>query len=188
MTLSVEQIVHVLESRGGASYGGEAVTRLEHALQCAQLAEQAGSTPELIAACLLHDLGHLLAPRGDGDESPDADDVHQYLAIPFLRGLFADAVLDPIQLHVDAKRYLCRTDPAYWEALSPASKHSLELQGGVFDVEGAQAFLQLPHAEDAILLRHWDDLAKVPDRITPPLAHYASVMRKCALVAVDEGA
>jgi len=186
MALSIEDIVHLLEMRGAERYGGEGVSQLEHALQCAQLAEEAGSTPELIAACLLHDFGHLLTQRSDGEESADVDDVHQYLAIPFLRGVFADAVLDPIRLHVDAKRYLCRTDPEYWPALSPASKHSLELQGGVFDAEGAHGFLRQPHAEDAILLRRWDDLAKVPGKPTPPLERYAAILRECVLVAADE--
>jgi predicted HD phosphohydrolase len=95
-------------------------------------------------------------------------------------------VLDPIRLHVDAKRYLCYSEPGYRDTLSPASKRSLELQGGTFDAEGAQAFLMQPHAEDAVLLRRFDDLAKTPGIATPSLAHYAAILRGCALEAEEE--
>jgi predicted HD phosphohydrolase len=116
----------------------------------------------------------------------EGDDVHQFLPLPFLRGVFPDSVLDPIRLHVDAKRYLCYADTGYWETLSPASKRSLELQGGIFDAAGAQAFLRQPHAEDAVLLRRFDDLAKTPGAATPPLEHYAAILRECALGECDE--
>jgi len=181
MALTVHGILHLLESRGTAMYGGEAVTQLEHALQCAHLAEQADSPPELLAAALLHDLGHLLAKPS----TPETDDVHQYLPLPFLRSVFPAAVLDPIRLHVDAKRYLCYSDEGYWRTLSPASKRSLELQGGIFDADGAQAFLRQPHAEDAVLLRRFDDLAKTHGAATPPLEHYAAILRACALAPAE---
>lgn len=180
MALAIEDILHLLRVQGEAQYGREQVSQLEHALQCAQLAERAGGTPQLVAACLLHDLGHLVAERRDEETPPDVDDVHQYLALPFLQGVFPDAVLDPIRLHVDAKRYLCYEEADYWATLSPASKHSLELQGGRFDADGARAFLSQRHAKDAVLLRRFDDLAKVPGRTTPPLAYYADSLRSIA--------
>lgn len=175
MALSIPDIVHLFETRGAAQYGSEAVSQLEHALQCAALAEAAQAAPELVAASLLHDLGHLVtdAPHQSGR---DVDDVHQYLAIPFLRGVFPAAVLEPIRLHVDAKRFLCRSVPAYWDSLSPASKHSLELQGGMFSLAEAKRFLERPHAHDAVSLRRWDDLAKVPGKATPGLARYAALL------------
>ena len=46
---------------GSAMYGGEAVTQLEHALQCAQLSMAADDSDALVAASLLHDVGHLWA-------------------------------------------------------------------------------------------------------------------------------
>ena len=85
-------------------------------------------------------------------------------------------MLEPIRLHVDAKRYLCRFEPGYWASLSPASKHSLELQGGRFTAIGAERFLSRPFAWDAIRLRRWDDLAKVPGRATPDLKDLASML------------
>jgi len=182
MSLTVEDIVELFETRGAKSYGSEAVSQLEHALQCALLAEEVGATPELVCACLMHDLGHLVAQRPHVAGRKE-DDLHQYIAMPFLRGAFAPAVLEPIRLHVDAKRYLCAVSATYWDALSPASKHSLELQGGVFSEAEAQAFIGRAHASDAALLRRWDDQAKTPGLPTPGLARYAQILESCAIPA-----
>ncbi len=180
MALSVGDIVELFETRGATSYGGEAVSQLEHALQCAGLAEEAGATPELVSACLLHDLGHLVAQRPHSVGST-TDDLHQFIAMPFLRAAFTEAVLEPIRLHVDAKRYLCAVSDTYWDSLSAGSRHSLELQGGVFSEAEAQAFIAGAHASDAALLRRWDDQAKTPGRATPGLAYFALVLESCAL-------
>lgn len=180
MALSVEDIGVLFETNGREMYGREAVSQLEHALQCAQLAEEAGAEPELVCASLLHDLGHLLAAKADGSRE-DVDDVHQYFALPFLRGVFPDSVIEPVKLHVDAKRWLCAAERGYWDTLSAASKHSLELQGGFFVESEAKRFIELPHATNAVLLRRWDDLAKTPGKATPPLAHYLSILENCTL-------
>lgn len=185
MVLHMGEIMGLFRVRGAAMYGGEAVSQLEHALQCAQLAEQAGAGPELVAACLLHDFGHLLAGSGDRTQARGLDNAHQHLALPFLREAFPVSVLEPIRLHVDAKRYLCNAEPAYWDALSPVSKHSLVLQGGPFTDRAAATFRARPHAADAIRLRRWDDLAKAPGKPTPDLEHYAAVLRRCSLAAAD---
>ena len=178
--------IEVLFARHGASqYSGEPVTQLEHALQTAHLAEQSGADDALVTACLLHDLGHLLNDQGRGfNDTPSLrgiDDTHQYFALPFLRGLFPDAVLDAIKLHVDAKRYLCCANPGYFARLSDDSKRSLALQGGVFDAAQAAAFLNQNGARDAVLLRQWDDLAKQAELPTPSLAHFLMRAANCQL-------
>ena len=104
------------------------------------------------------------------------DDRHQHVPIPFLESLFTDGVLEPIRLHVDAKRFLCATNDAYWDTLSPASKRSLEIQGGPFSEEAAKAFAALKYSEEAVRLRCYDDLAKVPNASTPEVAHYFKLM------------
>jgi phosphonate degradation associated HDIG domain protein len=169
--ISVEQIVGLYEDKGAGWYGGERVTQLEHALQCAGLALREGATHELVAAAFLHDLGHLLAENNE---------VHQYLPLPFLRPAFGNAVLEPIRLHVDAKRYLCFADPQYWASLSEESKRSLEFQGGAFDARQAGEFLQRPFAGDAARLRRWDDLAKLPGAATPRLGDIAKLLADVA--------
>ena len=137
MALTIPDICALYERHGGRMYSGEPVTQLEHALQSAALAEATGADAELITAALLHDLGHLLNDQGDTPTARGIDDAHQHFALPFLRGLFDDRVLEPIRLHVDAKRYLCATRPGYHDALSPDSKRSLALQGGTFSTAEA---------------------------------------------------
>ena len=183
MALSVDEIVHLLSTRGQAQYGREAVSQLDHALQCARLAEENNEPPDLIVAALLHDIGHLVGePDVDAAQAnQQRDDLHQFIALPFVRGVFPDSVLEPIRLHVDAKRYLCATDAAYWEALSPASRRSLELQGGAYTGAETAAFISLPFADQAVRLRRYDDLAKVPRRITPELAHYRPMLDAVSL-------
>lgn len=189
MSLSIPEIEQLLSSRATTWYGQEAVSQLDHALQCAQLAEAAGETESTVVAALLHDMGHIVGTNqpmdkhtDEGDPAlPVKDDLHQYVALPFLRSLFPDAVLEPIKLHVDAKRYLCAVDAAYWEALSPASKHSLVLQGGAFDAAQVHAFEALPFCQEAVRLRRYDDLAKVPGAPTAGLAHFSQTMARVAL-------
>jgi phosphonate degradation associated HDIG domain protein len=168
---ALDIIVGWLEQRGGAMYGGEAVTQLEHAMQCADRARSGGASPDLITAALLHDLGHL-ADTGDDRKQP-----HGEFAATLLQDMFPPAVTEPVRLHVDAKRYLCAVDPTYRDGLSPASQQSLEWQGGPFSREMAAAFIGLPFAADAVRLRRWDDEAKIPGVATPPLADFIAIMK-----------
>ena len=175
MALDIDQIVELYRTAGAARYGMEAINQERHALQCGLQAEQAGSNAELVAAALLHDLGHLLTPKPWADGAP-GNDLHEFIAIPFLRGTFSAGVIEPIRMHVDAKRYLCAAVSGYWDTLSPASKHSLDLQGGAFTIEEAMHFIAQPYAIDAVALRRWDDCAKSPTRETPGWAHYREVL------------
>lgn len=181
MALNLRDIETLFARRGGEQYSGEPVTQLQHALQTAQRAELDGADDELVTAALLHDLGHLLNEQGESPSLRGIDDLHQFYALPFLRGVFDDKVLTPIKWHVDAKRYLCATRARYWDGLSADSKRSLELQGGVFSPEEATRFIGQPHAADAVRLRLWDDLAKEADRPTPPLAHFLARAQRCML-------
>jgi phosphonate degradation associated HDIG domain protein len=184
MALTLDDIAHLLTDRGQQQYGREAASQLDHALQCAALAEEAAESTQTVVAALLHDLGHLIAPenaRGDRSAPRERDDLHQYIALPFLHGVFAPEVLAPIRLHVDAKRCLCTIDAGYWDTLSPASKHSLTLQGGRYSQEEAEAFMREPFAQEALRVRRYDDLAKVKGRATPSLAHYLQKMAQVAL-------
>ena len=132
MALTLSDICILFARKGGRAYDGEGVTQLEHALQTATRAEDEGASPALITAALLHDLGHLLNDQGETPTLRGIDDLHQFTALPFLRALYGDDVLETIRLHVDAKRYLCATRGGYYDALSADSKRSLVLQGGVY--------------------------------------------------------
>jgi phosphonate degradation associated HDIG domain protein len=181
MSLTIADIEKIFGEHGALGYSGEPVTQLEHALQAAKLAEDEGAGDELVTAALLHDLGHMLNPLGETPTARGIDDTHQYFAIPFLRGVFSEAVIEPIRLHVDAKRALCALEGDYFEALSADSKRSLKLQGGIYSQPEADEFLAQPYAEDAIRVRRWDDEAKVAGAITPPLTHYLEIARRAAL-------
>ena len=181
MALTIYDIEQLFEQRGHEQYTGEAVSHLEHALQSASLGEREGASDELVTAALLHDLGHLLHDMPGTPSLRGVDDVHQYRVVPFLRGLFPNEVIDAIQRHVDAKRYLCATQSGYYESLSNDSKRSLQLQGGIFSTEQAQQFIAEPGAPGAVRLRVWDDLAKHAGTPTPPLAHFMQRARRCAL-------
>ena len=181
MALTLSEIQSLYERRGGEQYSGEPVTQLQHALQTALLAEQDGADDALVTAALLHDLGHLVLELGETPTLRGVDDRHQVAALPLLRGLFPAPVLAAIGLHVDAKRYLCQTQPGYHEALSADSQRSLALQGGVFDAAQAAAFIARPGARAAVRLRLWDDLAKQADQATPPLEHFLRRAARCSL-------
>jgi phosphonate degradation associated HDIG domain protein len=173
--MTIEAILAAYHQRGDRLYG-ERVSQSQHALQCAALAAEDGASEPLIIAALLHDFGHLAEGIEDAAE-PDIDARHEMAGAALLGELFGPAVTRPIALHVAAKRYLCAVEPGYLEALSPASVHSLTLQGGPFTSDQAAAFERLEGASDAIRLRRWDDLGKQPDATTPGFASYTVMMR-----------
>jgi [1-hydroxy-2-(trimethylamino)ethyl]phosphonate dioxygenase len=161
----VDAVLARLRERGHERYG-ERVTQLDHALQCASLAAAEGAADSLVAAALVHDYGHLIDDRGHMAERNGLDGEHEAVGAAALAAWFGPAVTEPVALHVAAKRYLCVAEPGYFEALSPASKLSLELQGGPFAPDEAAAFIARPYAEDAVRLRRWDDWGKAiePER------------------------
>ena len=158
--------------RHGHRRYGEAVTQMDHMLQSATFAEQAGSKPSLIAAALLHDFGHLLHDLGEDVADEGIDAIHEQLGADYLEQYFIPEVTEPGRLHVAAKRYLCATDPAYFATLSPASVQSLSLQGGPMSPAEVLEFEASPYFEDAVQLRRFDDLGKEPAMQTPPLEHF----------------
>jgi phosphonate degradation associated HDIG domain protein len=168
---ALEEIRAAFTRRGGETYG-EGVSQLEHALQCALCAERDGATPALIAATLLHDVGHLIhdLPQDIADQGIDAQ--HESLGSAWLSRHFGPAVTEPVRLHVAAKRYLATSEPGYFDLLSPASVQSLRLQGGLMSAEERARFAAEPFSEDAIKLRRWDDEGKIVGARTPDLAYF----------------
>lgn len=171
----------IYENGGGQLYDAEAVTQLEHALQSAAQAEKSGAAPHLIVAALLHDIGHLLSGDEKGAAERGEDARHESCGAAFLSRWFKAEVVDAIRHHVAAKRYLVATEPDYAGILSPASVRSLELQGGAFSRDEAEAWRRQPGAGDAVNLRRWDDAAKDVDAVVPGFeayqGHIESVLR-----------
>lgn len=159
----------------------EEITQREHAEQCAALAVADGAAPSLVAAALLHDVGHLLSLDG-GADGPDAsnDLGHEGVGAAFLAGVFGPEVTAPISLHVRAKRYRCAVDPAYEAGLSSGSRHSLMLQGGPAHPGEVERFESNPGFADAVVLRSWDDGGKVDGLEVRPFADYLPMLRSLA--------
>lgn len=167
-----------LFARHGDRRYGEKVSQLDHALQCAACAVADQAPDSLVAAALLHDVGHLLeADRIDDDPTPSEDFQHELVAADMLSRLFGPEVVEPISLHVAAKRYLCAVEPDYLAGLSEASRHSLHLQGGPFTPEQARQFETLPHWRDAVRLRRYDDEGKRVGADCPPMAAYKPLLQ-----------
>jgi phosphonate degradation associated HDIG domain protein len=182
----VERIEALFVVHGRNAYEGarrELVTALEHALQCAQLAEWAHAKPSLVAAALLHDVGHFIESTDD----ENIDDEHETRALRLLAPAFGADVIEPVRLHVQAKRFLVAVDPDYAATLSPASVHSLALQGGPMSQEEVCSFEELPFYREALMLRRWDDLAKQPGKGTPPLAYYLALLEELSESYALEG-
>lgn len=178
-----DEIIRLFAARGGAAYFGEPVSQLEHALQAASLAERENAPAWLIVAALVHDIGHLVHDMPEHVADLGIDSRHEDLGHAWLAQYFGPEITAPVRMHVEAKRYLCATDPAYLAQLSPASVQSLELQGGPFSQDEARAFEQQPFAREAIRLRRWDDLAKIPGLAVPPLDHYRAMIGAAQLRA-----
>jgi [1-hydroxy-2-(trimethylamino)ethyl]phosphonate dioxygenase len=172
-----EAVVAFMTGRGGEAYFGEPVTVLEHCLQAAFFARNAEKDDSLVAAALLHDVGHLLHQEGEDVADHGIDTRHEELADRMLAAHLPAEVTEPIRLHVAAKRYLCFADPAYRDALSPSSVLSLSLQGGPMSEVEAKGYLALPFALDAIALRHWDDEAKIAGLQVPEIGSYLPMLK-----------
>ena len=172
----VDEIFRVFRECGAEQYLGEQVSLTEHMLQSAYAAQQDGAPPRLVAAALLHDYGHFIHGLPEDSAEHGVDTEHEEVAYRFLERHFGEQIAEPIRMHVAAKRYLCAVEPSYVAELSPASIHSLELQGGPYRPEQVAEFEASPYADDAVRLRRYDDVGKVPGLETPSLEDYRPVL------------
>lgn len=85
----------------------------EHMLQSARLAEESGASDELIAAALLHDIGHSTNEFPEDALERGVDNHHDAAGARVLEPFFPPLVIACVRHHVRAKRYLYvpRTPP-----------------------------------------------------------------------------
>ncbi len=166
--------------RLGTLHYGEKVSQLDHALQCAHNARLADEDEAMIAASLLHDIGHLLHHEGEDAAERGIDTRHEITGADWLHERFGPAVSEPVRLHVDAKRYLALRQPTYVASLSPASLESLALQGGPMDADEASCFEQEPYRAEALRLRDYDDLGKKDRDDLPAFDSYRDMLVRLA--------
>jgi gamma-butyrobetaine dioxygenase len=176
----IDEIVRTFRERGSGAYLGEPVSIAEHSLQSAHAAERDGARATLVAAALLHDYGHLIHDLPQDSAEQGVDSRHEEVAHAFLARHFGPEVVEPIRLHVAAKRYLCAVDPFYVDELSSASILSLYLQGGPYKQREVKEFEASPYAEDAVRLRRYDDAAKVAGAVTPDFEHFRPALEAAA--------
>lgn len=176
MKEETQHIISLFQKFGNSEYGGEPVNQVEHALQSAYLAQEAGESDTLVLACLLHDIGHLLHQLPNDAPENGIDDLHENLGYQYLKKWFPESITEPIRLHVDAKRYLCTIEPNYVKILSPASVTSLMLQGGIMSIEECLNYESNPFYKEGLKLRKYDDQAKIPNFPTKEITQYVPLL------------
>lgn len=174
----VDFIADIFERRGAESYLGEPVSMSQHMLQGAVQAENEAAPDELVAAALLHDIGHYTSEFGPYSPEDTADNLHDEAGAEVLRHFFPPVVVECVRLHVAAKRYLCATDATYFGKLSVASRHTLELQGGPMDAAEVAEFRRNPFHTEAVRVRIWDEGGKDPAMQTPGFRHYVPLLQR----------
>jgi predicted HD phosphohydrolase len=185
MKTMADRLLEALSRAAAHQYGGEPVSELVHSLQCAELAEVEGADEELVLACLLHDAGRYAVDQRRVFDSKETTRPpsrggrgHHEMGADLIAPYVGDRTAWLVRAHADAKRYLCATEPGYYDLLSPASRHTLLLQGGIMSAAEVAALAAHPWLADALQLRRWDDRAKVPEKVTRPLASWQPLLRK----------
>nr|AFM38987.1 hypothetical protein [Pseudomonas syringae] len=148
---------------------------LEHALWAAHQAVMASCDNTLIVAALFHDIGHYLCAGDPELAEYYKDREHAALGARWLSRWFGRAVCAPIELHIEAKRYLATIDTDYRRQLGAGSLQSLEHQGGLMSAEEVRAFRQVEHFESALLVRQFDDTPFKGETL-PPYSWYERIV------------
>ena len=174
----VDFIGSIFEKRGDEEYLGEPVTMGQHMLQGATMAEKSREPDEIIIGTLLHDIGHFTSEFGTFSMEDTEDRYHEDAGAAVLEQFFPKVITDCCRHHVAAKRYLCATDPEYFQKLSTASIHSLNLQGGPMSEAELKDFEKNPNLKKILKVRLYDDAGKIPDMVTPSFWHFAPLVQK----------
>lgn len=160
---TANEIFSLYTLHGGEDYIGEPVSQLEHMYQMALLAEAAGFEEEVILAAFFHDIGHLVATTGSYTSMDGYGAMsHETIGAEYLRRKgFSEKLIELVESHVVAKRYLTFRYPEYLRQLSDASRKTLQIQGGMMTADEAREFERDPLFELKVQFRKWDDEAKI---------------------------
>ena len=183
----VRQLAALFSGDGARDYFGEPVSQAAHMLQAAALAESAGAAPALVAAALLHDVGHFTSVISGHELMRGQDNHHAAAGADWLGRWIGPDVTGPVRLHVAAKRYLCAVEPGYLSGLSEASVYTLGVQGGPMGAAEMAGFEAHPQACDGLRLRRWDDAAKDPAAAPPAFGYYQPLLRRLLRVRAVPG-
>ena len=174
-------VTSILDHHGDREYNGLGLSVLEHMLQSALEAEMAHAETHDVVATLLHDIGHFVV-EFPSDMKNAEDTGHDKVGARILEPFFGPEIVEPVRLHVRAKRYLCTVEPSYYDKMTKPVKHTFRLQGGMMSAEEVREFEALPFAKEATRLRRWCDLGMIPGRKTKKFEEYypliESVLKK----------
>lgn len=168
----------IFERCGDEEYLGEPVTMAQHMLQGATIAEQNGLDEEIIVGALLHDIGHFTSEFGTFRMDDTEDRFHEEAGAEVLAEFFPSVIINCVRYHVAAKRYLCAAKPEYFDRLSVASIHSLNLQGGPMSPAEVAEFEKNPNLSKIVQVRYLDEAGKRPDMDTPDYWHFAPMVQR----------
>jgi 2-amino-1-hydroxyethylphosphonate dioxygenase (glycine-forming) len=159
----IDEIFSLYENFGVSDYVGEPVSLIEHMSQSAELAMRAGQDDEVILAAFFHDIGHMCVLKNETNSMGIyGAKSHERIGADFLRSKgFSERIAKLVENHVQAKRYLTFKYPDYYSNLSEASKKTLAYQGGKMTEEEAHQFENDPLFATSILMRKWDEEAKL---------------------------
>ena len=174
----VDVIESIFEKYGADSYLGEPVTMAEHMLQTAKVAEESGGDKYDIIAGLLHDIGHYIHEFDEDCLAQGQDNFHEEAGGEMLERFFPDTVVDPVRFHVAAKRYLCTVEPSYYDELSEASIHSLNLQGGKMNDDEVAEMESNPNLKRIIFMRRSEEKGKELGKQIHDFAHYKPLIQE----------
>lgn len=174
----IAKITEAYETCGHLDYG-EDISMAEHMLQAAHLAAKDGCSNEIVVAALLHDYGHLVCNLPNDTFYKGKDNYHEDAGAAALNDWFKEEIVSAIELHVQAKRYLCATTTTYFNKLSPASVMTLKVQGGPMNEDEIKEFESKVGYEIALKVRVYDDLGKEKEMSRPELEHYIPMMKAC---------
>ena len=181
---SVDDLLAAFNYAATRQYGDDAVSELEHSLQCADLALDGSGDMDLALAALLHDIGRFAIRQDlifDSKEQPGRKGVvrgHHHAGADLIAPWVSPRVEYCVRSHADAKRYLCTVEPAYAEQLNAAAIRTMKVQGGLMSRDELAAFESAAFYKDAVRLRRWDDAAKVPGRHTRELRYWEPILHE----------
>jgi predicted HD phosphohydrolase len=184
--VTVEEILAACRSMEGLPYDGEPVDQLQHALQCAWLAQAQGGDDEFVIACLLHDVARAPAVAGIPYDGPG--EHHGAEGARWLQPRVGARIAWLAEQHVPAKRYLVAVDPDYRTQLSEVSARTLEAQGGLMRPDEIERFRGSPDWEHAVELRRIDDRGKIVGLQVPGLESYREKLLRAVEAAGAGGA
>lgn len=173
--LQIDRVLALFRARGHSPHDdGAGMSQMEHGLRCAALAEESGAPVPLIAAALLHDIGHLL-DHSEGNDANRTGDRHAAAGANLLDAVLGPTVAFPVRWHQDARRWLA-TSRTHCRLLSYDSRRAALRDGGVMGKFERETFLCRPFSAESITLCLWEERVKGRRRSTPSLDHFTRLI------------